>query len=217
MSTDAEYWNARYSAPGGFSGNGSRGRLALVKASFINYLINLHDICSILEIGCGDAFQSSLFSPHCKYVGTDISDVAVHKNVNSWNDHREFITYEAFSRAPDAYIAEMTISLDVIIHITGSADFLGHINHLVNSSSRFICIYSSGFSHASYLDFEYMRSWDITSAFKLLMPELKLIHYWANPFPYKEELDDPNTSVSDFFVFEKGRKDIDIPGRYWTP
>ena len=112
----------------------------------------------------------------------------------------------------------MTLSLNVIIHITQLADFIDHINDLTNSSSRFICVYSSAFSHDSRQSFTYMRSWDVVSAFRLLKPEIKLVHYWANPAPYIENVsNDQETSVCDFFVFEKSRPDLDVPARYWSP
>ena len=70
-----EYWNDRY-LNGGTSGQGSYGRLAEYKASFLNSLVSRYDIETVIELGCGDGSQLQLFE-FKSYLGFDVSQRAV--------------------------------------------------------------------------------------------------------------------------------------------
>ena len=54
------YWENRYKNNGN-SGAGSYGRLAEFKADVINNFIAENKITSVIEFGCGDGNQLSLF------------------------------------------------------------------------------------------------------------------------------------------------------------
>src|SRR5690606_31220817 len=73
----AEYWDDRYKA-GGNSGAGSYGRLAEFKAHVINLFFEQKGIFEVIEFGCGDGNQLSLFAA-VDYLGIDVSPTAVSK------------------------------------------------------------------------------------------------------------------------------------------
>lgn len=65
------YWEKRY-AKGGNSGKGSYGNLASFKADFLNSFVKDFDLKSVVEFGCGDGNQISLFK-FISYTGLDVS------------------------------------------------------------------------------------------------------------------------------------------------
>jgi len=69
------YWDHRYDQ-GGTSGNGSYGELAIFKANIINSFIMEHKVNSIIEFGCGDGNNLSLYKIK-KYLGLDVSEKSI--------------------------------------------------------------------------------------------------------------------------------------------
>ena len=70
-----EYWEKLYSS-GGTSGPGSYGKLAESKAGIINSFIKNNEINSVIDFGCGDGNQLSLFD-FPSYIGLDVSSTAI--------------------------------------------------------------------------------------------------------------------------------------------
>lgn len=66
-----EYWEERYKGEG-TSGLGSYGKFAEFKAEIINSFVKDNKINSVIDFGCGDGNQLSLFEiPY--YIGLDVS------------------------------------------------------------------------------------------------------------------------------------------------
>src|SRR5258708_24901292 len=61
------YWEDRYRT-GGNSGAGSYNSLALFKAEILNAFVRANGVQKVIEFGCGDGNQLSLFEYPC-YIG----------------------------------------------------------------------------------------------------------------------------------------------------
>src|SRR4030095_5783965 len=171
-----EYWERRY-ASGKTSGKGSYGELALFKAEIINAFIMDRKIESIIELGCGDGNQLSLFNIQ-KYTGLDIAPSAIKKCKERFNDDqsKEFYLYD-----PDQFDvlnikADLALSLDVIYHLVDENVYHLYLTHLFLSANRFVMIYSSNIDsgqkfhvrqrHFSYWIDENLKNWKLVQTIK---------------------------------------------------
>lgn len=134
------YWQQRYLS-GGNSGTGSTGALRAFKSATVNAIIEKYSVSSILDLGCGDGGQ--IFDIAVKsYVGIDVSEAAVelcrkrHGNKVGWS----FCTA---SQLDKGVTADMTMSLDVIYHISDPKDYQDYLETLWRKAARLITIYSS--------------------------------------------------------------------------
>ena len=75
--SSTDYWQRRYER-GKTSGAGSYGRLAVYKANFINTMVEMEGLESVVELGSGDGNQAQLFDIP-KYTGLDVSDLCVRR------------------------------------------------------------------------------------------------------------------------------------------
>jgi cyclopropane fatty-acyl-phospholipid synthase-like methyltransferase len=73
--SSAAYWEKRYIG-GGNSGASSYGRLAIAKANILNQLVEVQEIESVLELGCGDGSLLAL-AKYPSYAGVDVSMTAI--------------------------------------------------------------------------------------------------------------------------------------------
>src|SRR5262245_59616786 len=98
METETEYWNWRYDPKQSNSGGGSYGKELELK---LKWLAPLQGIRSIAEVGCGDFnFGMRVMGLYGGpiYIGTDISDVIIEKNKNSF----PFASFELGDHVPKA-------------------------------------------------------------------------------------------------------------------
>jgi cyclopropane fatty-acyl-phospholipid synthase-like methyltransferase len=134
------YWKQRYQS-GGNSGAGSYGRLARFKVAFINGFTRANNVMDLLDFGCGDgSVMQQLTVP--RYVGVDVSETALaHCRALVLNDvSREF--YLRSELAPERR-ATMSLSLDVIYHLTEDPGFAEYMDAMFDVSRRFVIIYAS--------------------------------------------------------------------------
>ena len=185
----------RYKA-GGNSGSGSYSNLAIFKAEIINSFVKDNKIESVIEFGCGDGQQLKLFDFN-NYIGFDVSSEAIKICMNLYdkNESKRFKLLKFYNNER----AELTISLDVIYHLTEDNVFQKYMQDLFSSASMFVIIYSSNFDehntpHVKHREFTKWISESITG-WKLHM-KIK------NDYPFKNE-DPDNTSYSDFFIYRK--------------
>lgn len=138
-SGSAEYWRRRYDA-GGDSGDGSLGDYARHKANFINRFTKSRRISSILEFGCGDGGQLTL-ADYPSYLGFEVSESALNRCRKMFHADRlkKFKLMHEYSGER----AELTLSLDVIYHLTEDDVFLPYMARLFDSSDRWVIIYST--------------------------------------------------------------------------
>jgi hypothetical protein len=139
-----EYWKKRY-ASGGNSGSGSYGALAEFKAESLNRFIEDNKIRSIVEYGSGDGNQLGLINIE-NYLGLDVSPDAIKKTAEMYaaEPTKRFQLYDPDTfQAGSNEQAEMSISMDVILHLTEDVRYENYMNNLFNSGTRYVGIFNT--------------------------------------------------------------------------
>lgn len=140
-----DYWERRY-ARGGDSGAGSYGDLARFKAQVLNEFVNLHDVGSVIEFGCGDGHQLGL-ATYPSYIGLDVAPSAITLCRKNFEDDptKSFYLYSTphFLDHERLFRADLAISLDVLFHLIEDDIFEGYLRHLFSAADRFVIVYSS--------------------------------------------------------------------------
>jgi len=188
------FWEQRY-ANGGTSGPGSYGELARGKAKFLNTFVRENGIKSIIELGCGDGNQLSLAS-YPRYVGLDVSKSAIEFCIRRFADDRtkSFFLYNGLCFADHAgvFSAELSLSLDVIYHLTEDPVFEAYMGHLFNAGQKYVIIYATngpindGAPHVTHRQFS---SWVETNS-----PQWKLESVTEGP--------DTGPRRADFYAYK---------------
>ena len=174
-----DYWENRYKQ-GKNSGTGSRGVLADYKASIVNQLIKEHSIQSVLDFGCGDGYQANLIK--CpSYVGVDVSGKAL--------ELCSSLPGKTFKLRPTEK-AELTLSLDVIFHLTEDKDYNRYIKELFDYSTNLVIIYSTNLKYPGAVPHMRHRRFSEREP-----PHFTLIQYIPNKYP--------SLTNSDFYVYQK--------------
>lgn len=134
------YWTKRY-AEGLNSGRGSYGRLAEFKAEVVNDLVARHGIRSIVELGCGDGNQLSMFEVE-HYTGVDVSQRAI-ELCREKHSSRPGFSFHQIGELPRGVAADAAMSLDVIFHLVDDQVFNDYMRLLFSLGERLVVIYSS--------------------------------------------------------------------------
>jgi len=202
MISSGKYWENRYKS-GGNSGAGSYGTLANYKATIINTWITTTKIESIAEFGCGDGNQLSLFIP-VSYTGYDISEtiIALCKEKFAFDNNKKFYRYNEYDSWRDGGQFNLVLSLDVIYHLVEDVVFEEYMCKLFEASNRYVIIYSSNGDLNIPLA-EHLRDRKFTDWIDSNIKNFKLIGKIENPYKYKEGKDATNTSISDFYMYER--------------
>ncbi|UZE94346.1 MAG: class I SAM-dependent methyltransferase [Candidatus Pacearchaeota archaeon] len=191
-----EYWEERY-ASGGTSGAGSYGKLAKFKADVINSFVKNNKINSVIEFGCGDGNQLSLFD-FPAYIGLDISKTSIELCMKHFKKDRtkSFFLYDSeyFKDNHHIFKAELALSLDVIYHLVEENIFELYMKHLFSTSDKFVIIYSSDTSNKQKV---HQRNRQFTKWVKINFAKWKLIKKIKNKYP--------NESGADFFIYKKAK------------
>lgn len=191
-----KYWKKRYEK-GGTSGPGSYGHLAEFKAEILNNFVQLHHVRSVIEFGCGDGNQLKL-SNYPSYIGFDISEESIKKCSDFFsNDISKRFTFMG-KYANET--AELTLSLDVIFHLTENNVYHTYMNRLFDSSTKYVIIYSSNSEQSIINRASHVRHRLFTQWVEKHKPEWKLIQHIPNKYPFDGT---EKTSFADFFVYQK--------------
>jgi SAM-dependent methyltransferase len=204
------YWKQRYQS-GGNSGAGSYGRLARFKIDFINALTRDNNILDLLDFGCGDgSIMQHLKIP--RYIGVDVSETALaHCRALVLTDpSREF--YLRSELSPNRR-ASMTLSMDVIYHLTDDPGFADYMETLFDSANRVVVIYASNTDLA--WNSPHVRHRRFTDYVQWNFPDWRLAAHCPNPYPFKADLPD-DTSFADFFIFNRPGEACIIPVPAYT-
>lgn len=200
-----DFWRANY-ASGGYSGPGSRGRLADYKASFVNAFLTAESVQSVVEFGCGDGYQVSLIS-YPKYVGLDVSSDAIKLCIARFagDSTKSFMAYDPNAMFDGAGILrqDVSLSLDVIFHLVEDQMFETYMRLLFRSAERYVVIYSSsqlGEEHAELVVPE-VRHRDLVAWVENAISGWRLKYTEDNPYPYSGDI--TGGTFSRFFVYEK--------------
>ena len=190
-----KYWEQRY-REGSDSGEGSCGKLARFKADIINSFVKNNGIQSVIDFGCGDGYQLSLFS-FPNYVGFDVSETAITLCRKRFKNDRTktFVLYDlkSFENNNNSILfkADLVLSLDVIYHLVENDIFEFYMKYLFSSSDKFVIIYSDNIDTDQRYHEKHRQSskWIETN-----LPEWKLINKIKNRFP--------NKSCANFFIYK---------------
>lgn len=190
------YWKKRY-CKGGNSGSGSYGHLAEFKAEILNSFVEKHGVESVIEFGCGDGNQLS-YSKYEKYLGIDISMRAIEICQKRFKNDpkKKFLLLDDYQFET----ADLSLSLDVIFHLTEDKTYEQHMHKLFSASKKFVIIYSSNSTHNPSDLAVHVKHRNFTSLVSKNFPGFKLIQMIPNKYPYDGT---EGTSVSDFFIYRK--------------
>jgi len=160
--------------------------------------VEKNQIKSVIEFGCGDGAQLSLFKiPN--YIGLDVSKTAIKMCIERFKEDKtkSFFLYdpECFVDNCNLFKAELTLSLDVIFHLIEDHIFETYMKHLFSSSSKYVIIYSSDTDENARLTAPHFKNRKFTKWVEVNLPDWKLIEKIKNKYP--------NESPSDFFIYEK--------------
>lgn len=196
-----QYWENRY-RKGGNSGAGSYDRLAEFKAGVINGFIQEKNIITTIDFGCGDGNNLMLMKfPH--YIGLDVSHTAIKICMEKFkhDSTKSFYLYSpvAIDDKEHLFKAGLSLSLDVIYHIIEDDYYSMYMQHLFDSSEKYVIIYSK-FSARKFAHHE--KSRDFLKWVQQNRPSFILFNTIENK--YKFDPKDPNnTSEASFYFFEK--------------
>jgi len=191
----AAYWEKRY-ARGGDSGVGSYGRLACYKADMINVFVEQKNVRSVIEFGCGDGNQLSLYEVP-RYTGIDVSGTAVSKckKIFENDETKKFLSYREFSAVRnDMAPADLTVSIDVIYHLVEDRVFEAHIGDLFHFASQYVIIYSTNFDRVYENAHQVDRHF--TPYVEKNIHDFHLIETIVNPYKGDD-------TMSDFYIYER--------------
>ena len=190
------YWIKRYES-GRSSGAGSYNRLAEFKAEVLNGFVKEHNISSVIEYGCGDGNQLTI-ADYPAYIGFDVSPKAI------------ALCEEAFRTDPsksfhlmDEYngeTAQLTISLDVIYHVVEDEIFEAYMRRLLDSSQRFVIIYSSNTDANVVETAPHVKHRKFTAWVAAHYPLWRLKTHIPNKYPFNGNASEG--SFADFFIYE---------------
>lgn len=198
----ANYWETRYKQ-GENSGAGSYGRLAQFKADVINEFVEANKVSSVIELGCGDGNQLSLMK-YQKYIGFDVSKTAIGicKEKFMSDASKDFVLYDPITFTNNAGVikADLTLSLDVIYHLTEDSVYENYMRNLFDMSNKYVIIYSSNFE-LNRTGHERRRKF--TDWIDGNRSSFELIKFIPNKYPIKEfGQETTDESASDFFIYK---------------
>ena len=180
-------WDKHYS-DGGNSGIGSYNEHFEYKTNIINDIIEKYQIKNIIDFGCGDGNQISNLNIE-EYLGVDVSIEAVKICQTKYKDdlNKKFELYDETFKNKNK--TDLTLSLDVIYHIILDESYYKYMNDLINSTNKYVLIYSSNFDDLNWESHVRHRQFD-----KQITQEFELIKKINNILP--------NCSA-DFYLYKK--------------
>jgi len=207
----ADYWESRYRS-GRTSGSGSYNRLAKFKSEFVNRFVSEKDVVDVLELGCGDGAQLALMQ-YPNYVGLDISKTIVEKCKTEFSNDssKKFFHYNPDDFDCSRHKVDLSLSLDVIYHLSNDEVYRNYLNHLFAVSMRYVIIFSN--SQNLYMkgvneEAHYVRFRKFDEDIEKWFPDWNLIQLEPNFYPFNLSLPD-DTSFADFYVYAHANENIE--------
>ena len=195
-----KYWENRYNS-GGNSGSGSYGKLAQFKADTINKFIKEEKIQNIVEFGCGDGNNLSLYSIN-SYIGIDVSNKAIKICKSKFKNDlsKKFFTLSEFKMQENSNKnAELILSLDVIYHLIEDEVYNEYMELLFNTSSKYIIIYASNYNEEFCTHVKHRK---FTNWIKENKKNWSLKNFIKNIYKYDSK-NPTETTFADFYIFER--------------
>jgi hypothetical protein len=134
------YWNLRYEN-GGNSGAGSYGSCAEWKSQVLESFITAKNVSTLTDIGCGDFQNEDAFLNLLNYHGYDVSKWQI-KNLKQKYRKKQFKFHQIRSNRDYRKIvkSEMSLSMDVILHLVDDADYSLYMHALFNTGIKYVGI-----------------------------------------------------------------------------
>jgi len=199
------YWQERY-AKGGTSGAGSYGRLASFKAEVINAFVRDNAVESVIEFGCGDGNQLSLYEIP-RYTGLDVSPHSISQCRERFADDPSKTFHlsdpEQLRADPSAFRADLALSIDVLFHLTEDEVFERYMRDLFAAGIKFVIVYSSNTDRNSWFQAKHVKHRKFTDWVEANAADWTLQEVIKNKYPL--EKDNKIESPADFFIYRKGR------------
>ena len=194
-----DYWINRYDI-GVNSVLGSYAILAEFKEKTLNKFVLENEIETVAEYGCGDGNQLR-YANYPNYIGFDISPRAIRlcQNIFKEDKNKEFIVLAENLVVNKTF--ELTLSLDVIFHLTEDKVFDDYMKRLFDSSDRFVCIYSSNTENPDFQAPPHVRHRKFSNWIENNRSNWRLFKEIANPYPYNGN--DEISSFANFYFFKK--------------
>lgn len=195
-----DYWQGRYTS-GGNSGAGSYDQLASYKAAFINERTERYNLRSITELGCGDGNQLGMFTVG-KYTGLDVARAAVErcKMLYRGVQGRRFALYKPGKTDPLKFMADASLSLDVLYHLIEEDVYEQHLTDLFAIGKRYVIIYAWNKDAADLKLPVHVLPRKFTDYISEHFAEWELIEHEKNPFP-ASSFGQEKGSNAEFFVY----------------
>lgn len=185
----AAYWDRRY-REGRTSGAGSEGAEGAYKAAYLSRFIAEHDVRTTVDWGCGDGQVLSLVElGTVQYTGVDVSQTIIERMSARFPHHSFVGPHTAAHNWRDAY--DVALSFDVLFHFPDDTDYFAYLDHVFQSATKYVIIYSSNDDTGRTARHVYRRKFtpDVAERF----PHWKLV---AEEPPLQEGL-------ASFFVYER--------------
>jgi len=197
FTNSTNYWRDRYEQ-GGNSGDGSYRNLADFKAEIINGFVTEYNVRDIIEYGCGDGNQLRL-ARYPRYIGFDVSPKALEicSKIFCGDESKTFKLVSDYG----GETAELTISLDVILHLVEDDVFDSYMERLFGSSTRYVIIYSSNHDSPASGRTGHVRHRRFTDWIERRYPGWVLVRHIPNRYPFKG--DTRSGSQADFYIYAK--------------
>lgn len=197
FTTSGDYWEQRYKS-GGHSGAGSYNKFAEYKGEVINDFVTKNHVDSVIEFGCGDGNQLKYFQ-FSHYLGFDVSEsvISLCRELFSADVSKQFKLMDDYSGEK----AELTLSLDVIYHLTEEEVYMEYMQRLFSASNNHVIVYSSNDEEKEKRTADHLKLRKFTDWVEEHKQEFKLIEHIPNKYPF--DGDGLNTSISDFYIFQK--------------
>jgi hypothetical protein len=119
--------------------------MAQFKANTLNAFIAKNAIENCIEFGCGDGNQLELLSIP-KYLGLDVASGAIDLCTTKFCDDptKSFAVYLPSHFTNKAFLtAELTLSMDVILHLIEEDAYQSYMENLFTASTRYIAIFTT--------------------------------------------------------------------------
>ncbi|RYZ62585.1 MAG: hypothetical protein EOO14_01885 [Chitinophagaceae bacterium] len=194
----AAYWENRYQK-GGNSGVGSYAHLAAYKADVINRFVREKGIRTVIEFGTGDGNQL-LFFDLPFYSGYDVSKTAIANCRQQYKNDpsKQFALMDSYGGEQ----ADLSLSLDVIYHLTEDPVYDQYMATLFSSSKKYVLIYSNNTDDNSYPGkAAHVKNRRFTDWVEKHAPLFRLRKHLPNKFSTAP--DENLRCYTDFYFYEK--------------
>lgn len=194
-----KYWEDRY-INGGNSGAGSYNKLAQFKATVLNRIFKEKCIHHVIDCGCGDGNQLSMYTI-AKYTGLDVSSTIIKKLKEKYHQDSSK-TFHVIENDADVLwesmeSADAALSIDVIFHLVEDSVYISYLDRLFHMDVKYVIIYSTNMDRYRA---HHVRDRKITVLIEHKYKQWKLIETIDNIY---KNVPEPHGSECSFFVYER--------------